>query len=290
MSSVLPVRKSSSNASKPSDTTLQLIQGGPELILREVNLSTNSLNHGNLDKSQFSDRFHSFGSFRQASGEAGRHDDSTLTRRPMMDYCIPLSDVVVADVLDARLLFVTTHNHGYFEFSFWSKNALDLMVAFLSASLAKERVVITVTEEQDSVWQDPLCSFDVETLTANRMKERVQQETLSEKFRRKVAHVAFQIGECKYCSSDYWNALHYCCLHVSIVSTAFSECTCGDLCSTTTTAPEEQERRESPPRKFVPGDLEIAAHSADELASLKLKKSNSTMMEELEPELKSANS
>ena len=62
---VLPVRKSTSNSSKPSDTTLQMIEGdshhqGPELLLRLVSTSTASSNGS--DNGRFSESFNSFGS------------------------------------------------------------------------------------------------------------------------------------------------------------------------------------------------------------------------------------
>lgn len=207
MSDVLPVMKTTSNSSKPSDTTLQMINGdyhqGPELLLKAVNSSSStSLNQMADGSGRFSERFHSFGSNGQLRSRqrVWNSTDSKRHESPMrpMGYCIPLADIVVADVHDAHLLFLTTQKNGYFEFSFISKNARDMMVAFLTASLAQERIITSCTSQDEHEF-DAICSFDVEALTNNRIQERVKHETLSEKIQRKVTHVALQIGESECC-------------------------------------------------------------------------------------------
>jgi hypothetical protein len=176
-----------------------------------------------------------------------------------MGYCIPLTDVVVADVHDERPVFLTTKQSGYFECSFDSKNARDMLVTFLTASLPKERISTNHTKQKSKL--TPICSFDVEMLTSHRIQQQVEHETLSEKVRRKVAHVALQIGE---------------------MSSAMAECACGG-CGTTATTPEAPpERRQSPPR-YTPSDMEFA-HSMDELYSPSKK---SSFVPQLEPELES---
>lgn len=200
--SVLPVIKTGSHSSTPSDTALNMIDAdchqGPELLLRSVNLSSNSL-------SNLSERFHSFGSNgsnqlrarQKVWNSADFRHESPLKRSQPMGYCIPMSEAVVAVVHDNNFLFLTTQKHGYFEFSFDSKNSRDLMTAFLAASLPEERITNTKTfaVAPDHPYLDPICSFDVEALTNKRIEEQVKYETLSEKMRRKVAHVALQIGE-----------------------------------------------------------------------------------------------
>ena len=187
---VLPVMNGNSNSSKPSDTTLKTIQAdahrnGPELLLRVVDPSSLSLNDA--------DHFDSLGSSTQLRSRRKVWADRRESPRPQrIEYCIPMSDIVVADLQDAHLLFLTTLSNGYFEFCFRTANARDMMVAFLNASLSPERILSHPRPEKEL---DPFCSFDVETLTAKRIEERMRTETLSEKLRRRVAHVALQIGE-----------------------------------------------------------------------------------------------
>lgn len=212
---VLPVLNHTNDAS-----TLQMIHGdyhqGPELLLRAVNVSNGSLSQmdgANNNSRRFSEG-RSFGSHgsqlraRQHVWNSTTERQESPPKRPLpMQYTIPLSNVVVADFFNVHLLHLTTQSHGYFEFSFLSKNARDTMVAFLTASLPPERILscssgaasATRHQEEDK-WNAPICSFDVETLTNRRIQERVEQETLSEKLKRKVAHVALQIEASEYSS------------------------------------------------------------------------------------------
>jgi hypothetical protein len=175
----------------------------------------------------------------------------------------------VADVHDAHVLYLTTLSYGYFEFSFRTANARDMMVAFLNASLIPERILSQANPPKEKNCEDPLCSFDVETLTANRIEERIRTESFSEKLRRKVAHVALQIEE---------------------ISSSISECACG--CGKDTTPKKEtwkdDSRRQSPspsPPRSSPGHLEFSSYSIDEFNSPK--KGNEGYMN-LEPELEIA--
>jgi len=205
---VLPVMKSNSNGSKPCETTMQMINGdyhqGPELLLRVVNASSTSLNKLGDGNGRFSGRFHSFSSsgsqLRARQKVWNSSPDRIRNESPLrsLGYCIPLSDIVVADIHDDHLLFLTTQKNGYFEFSFDSKNARDMMVAFLTASVQAERITTTSTGREEHSRLAPICSFDVEMLTNNRIQDHVKQETLSEKVKRKVVHVALQIGESEY--------------------------------------------------------------------------------------------
>jgi hypothetical protein len=285
--------KSNSNSSKQSES---------ELILRTVNLSTGSLNASDASNGRFSDRFDSFGSSNQrrsvsrlkvraercASPARGarvprprRNSSPAFSEqqpppppRPQPIGCtIPISDIVVADVHDAHVIFLTTLSNGYFEFCFHTANARDMMLAFLSASLGPERMLSQAaggppTEENV---EDPACSFDVETLTANRIEERMRTESFSEKVRRKMAHVALQIEE---------------------ISTSISECACGYGNHTTPKKEtwNDDSRRQSPspspPRCLsATGHLEFSSHSVDEFNSPK--KGGEDYMN-LEPELENA--
>lgn len=194
---------------KHSDRTLQLLRGsdafhqGPELLLKAVHSSNTNLSQ--LDMRAGSERFHSFGSSgqlrsRQQVWNAEKPSRQASPLKRPMGICIALSDVVVADVHDVNLVYLTTNKSGYFEFSFLSRNARDMMCAFLSASLPEERILSSSLHEQhdDGNWQVPTCSFDVEMLTNKRIQERVERETFSEKVKRKVSHVALQIEASEY--------------------------------------------------------------------------------------------
>lgn len=279
---VLPVMKSNSNPSKQSES---------ELILRTVNLSTGSLNALDASNGRFSDRFDSFGSSNQRRS-GSRHKVraercaspargvprprrsaspafSEQPPRPQRIGCtIPISDIVVADVHDAHVIFLTTLSNGYFEFCFRTANARDMMVAFLNASLGPERILSQAGPPKEENLEEPACSFDVETLTANRIEERMRTESFSEKVRRKMAHVALQIEE---------------------ISTSISECACGYRNHTTPKKEtwNDDSRRQSPspspPRCLsATGHLEFSSHSIDEFNSPK--KGSEDYMN-LEPEL-----
>lgn len=136
----------------------------------------------------------------------------------IQSFVVPLSDIVVVDIYapdpSSNALFrnndrmnVTTMNNGYYEFYFQTQMSYDILLAFLRANLAAERITDGAgnnTSIDNGYIQPQLsrcCSgelFDAETLTARRMKERVQTESISEKLRRKAAHVATRIGECEF--------------------------------------------------------------------------------------------
>jgi hypothetical protein len=112
-------------------------------------------------------------------------------------YSIPVYDVVVVDTMGCRnytaaSIFLTTSSMGYFEFTFPTANAHDILMAFLTNTLPYERICKATTTPSHF---DPADSFDVETLTAKRMHERVEAETLAEKMRRKMIFMANRIGE-----------------------------------------------------------------------------------------------
>ena len=110
-------------------------------------------------------------------------------------YSIPVYDVVVVDSMGSRQsgIFLTTQSMGYFEFTFYTSNAHDVFMAFLTSTLPYERITHTCSTPLEACTS----SFDVETLTATRMYQRVEAETLSERVMRKFNFMANRIGECK---------------------------------------------------------------------------------------------
>lgn len=116
-------------------------------------------------------------------------------KKDVLPYSIPLSAIVVVDA-SRHILYITTSKTGYFEFTFSTQNAHDVLLAFLSNSLEAER--ITYSDPAKSLVQDDeTASFDVEALTATRLKETVKSESMGQKLRRKMVFIASRISESK---------------------------------------------------------------------------------------------
>jgi len=114
-------------------------------------------------------------------------------KKDVLPYSIPLSAIVVVDA-SRHILYITTSKTGYFEFTFSTQNAHDVLLAFLSNSLAAER--ITYGDPAKSlVLDDETVSFDVEALTATRLKETVKSESMGQRLRRKLVFIASRISE-----------------------------------------------------------------------------------------------
>ena len=123
--------------------------------------------------------------------------EPTVRQTSQQPFSIPVVQevVVVESHHNNNHMYFTTRSMGYLEFNFASPNAHDVVLAFLTNTLPSERI-ISQTMIQRSL--DHSTSFDVEALQATRMQQRVQSETLSEKVRRKMMHMANRIGECKF--------------------------------------------------------------------------------------------
>lgn len=194
---------------------------------------------------------------------------------------IPIADIMVVDMYgagDSHRANITTMSFGYFEFTLESRNGQQVLLAFLKASVPKERVMdgqgygIPRTPSQTSA---STRSFDVEAFTASRMAERLESESFSEKLRRRVVKVVSSIEESKFrlpiaigvcsCASivDYdWKAYHanYSLLPVSSV---ISECAC--VCGREGASPQStREKRDSPPRNFQYDQVELSLEETEE--------------------------
>lgn len=176
------------------------------------------------------------GSAEKSGGLDGsaRHDLTAL-----QSYHISLSDVIVVDVdgissrrrddFSARegcRMNITTVASGYFEFVFQSKNAHDVLLAFLQASLSPERITNGATakallqQKGDASLSDSdnalgmnasaCCDQenydDMENFTAREMKQSLKREGLGDKIRRRFYHIASQLQD---------------------VSSSLTECFCG---------------------------------------------------------------
>jgi hypothetical protein len=207
------LEKTNSTASNPSDTTLGMIANheGPELLMCPSRRSEGDFPM--IMQEHVRSSGSGGGDYRSSS--ASRSRSNSISRRRMWSemypddarqqeeekplpqpYSIPVYDIVVVDSMGSRSngIFLTTQCMGYFEFTFYTSNAHDVFMAFLSNTLPYERITHTCSTPLEACTS----SFDVETLTATRMYQRVEEETLSERMRRKFNFMANRIGECKY--------------------------------------------------------------------------------------------
>eukprot|EP00586_Coscinodiscus_wailesii_P011848 CAMPEP_0172520000 /NCGR_PEP_ID=MMETSP1066-20121228/291746_1 /TAXON_ID=671091 /ORGANISM="Coscinodiscus wailesii, Strain CCMP2513" /LENGTH=400 /DNA_ID=CAMNT_0013302679 /DNA_START=262 /DNA_END=1464 /DNA_ORIENTATION=- len=131
---------------------------------------------------------------------------------------IPISDIVIVDVdgtlahtsrndvevYESNRMSVTTVVNGYFEFSFDSKNAHDVMLAFLQSCLPPERITNggTLARQQEriifgceSIRSEDVQSFDVDRFTAREINGWVEGEPMTNKLRRRFNRAASRLGE-----------------------------------------------------------------------------------------------
>jgi hypothetical protein len=185
-------------------------QHGPEILLNPLHnhMAVHACCSGELgDPIQLSHRFASFGSGDNGSRHGSRHRSPKREgRKRLGDVMIPVGDIMVVDMYghrDSHRTNITTMSHGFFEFTLESRNGQEVLLAFLKASLPKERVMDGQIPRSPSGFSQNTGStgsrsFDVETFTASRMKERLRRETFSEKVRRKVGRVVSSIEESKF--------------------------------------------------------------------------------------------
>eukprot|EP00934_Nitzschia_sp_Nitz4_P008132 Nitzschia sp. Nitz4//scaffold28_size193895//37783//38970//NITZ4_001633-RA/size193895-processed-gene-0.251-mRNA-1//-1//CDS//3329545886//8122//frame0 len=91
-------------------------------------------------------------------------------------------------------------NQGSLDIQLENRNGQDILLAFLSANLPKDRMMGPLHRARSevsarSVTSENSKTYDVETFTASRMEERLKGETLGEKLRRKVGRVFSSLEE-----------------------------------------------------------------------------------------------
>lgn len=183
---------------------------GPELVLKpNQEASQHPMVHaccsGDFaEPIPLSERFTSFGSGAnldksRSSGRIRRTMTSTPKAAVVGDVTIPVSEIMVVDMFgggDVHQCNITTMSKGYFEFTMENRNGQDILLAFLKANVPQERVMEALNHRTGSQLSGNSIStgatgksYDVEAFTATRMAERMENETMSEKFRRKVFRV-----------------------------------------------------------------------------------------------------
>lgn len=230
---------------------------GPELLVKPLPGSSESLGaprrrfpSPTLNRVRHSSLTHT------TATTTDENDKEELNLKP---YSIPLDDIVVVDVrggpVTSEPIFITTFSHGYFEFSFLSHNAHDVLLAFLTKGLPNERIAHTAVQSRDceddndnSFGGD--CSFDIDDLTATRMRERIRTEPWSEKMRRRMLRIADRLEELSSSVAD-------CACVCGPTNT--SSPTRTDAMQDTRGRDNPEERRQSPPRN----SLEVEDSCAD---------------------------
>jgi len=141
-------------------------------------------------------------------------DDSPVRRTRMSQvvpqeydhaYSIPVVDIMVVETHNVRYqasnhkIHITTLTLGYFEIDCCSRNAHDILLAFLQATIAPERVLDGGTAEDfihpKSSASTSCFDFDVDALNAQYMQGRVDRETWPEKFSRRMGKVVTSLTE-----------------------------------------------------------------------------------------------
>jgi hypothetical protein len=204
---------------RPPQMQPQRANNGPELVLTPTESPV--MLHACCSSGEFADpitmseRFTSFGSG-SVDKKNGQHNTSrqrvristpvAAAPKALGDVTVPIADIMVVDMFgrgSSHQCNITTISSGYFEFTMENRNGQDILLAFLKATVPKDRVMEGVSYRSGSELSnrtgqsDSGRSFDVEAFTAKRMSERLRSETISEKLRRKVVRVFSSFEESK---------------------------------------------------------------------------------------------
>ena len=107
---------------------------------------------------------------------------------------------------------LTTMSHGYYELTMMNQNGQEILLAFLKANLPNERILINnsasgsngrggIGRSRSDVSHSTSSStksVDAEVFLATRITEKIQNETLSERVRRKFGRAFKSVEECKF--------------------------------------------------------------------------------------------
>lgn len=118
-------------------------------------------------------------------------------------YAVPCNGIIAVEKTASlfrgyRIVFTTDGTRGSYELEFENKNGMDIMMAFLQATLPPERFInadcASSPSKDVSDSASYLSSLDVEKLT-ERLAERETSETMSERLRRSVGQMVSSIEE-----------------------------------------------------------------------------------------------
>lgn len=217
---------------------------------------------------------------RRRSNSTQSSGNNTPPPAPPVQYSIPLSDIMVVETYNARYsapsnkLTVTTVSLGVFEFDCHTSNGHDILLAFLQASLAPERIldgsVMTCDGSLPCVEQSASSGscLDVDGFTARHVRGRLESETWPEKISRRMGKVLNSMEE---------------------ITGAFCDAAtcCNQSQSRTSSARQQPEPRECPPSaadlryhdlEFAEDDETSAARSPKRKEAVSLKNRKSEML------------
>mmetsp|Transcript_39869 Transcript_39869/g.96209 ORF Transcript_39869/g.96209 Transcript_39869/m.96209 type:complete len:299 (-) Transcript_39869:831-1727(-) len=203
--------------SEPEDMTCTMrTWHGPksqdaELLLKPVEqqrtMSAMRSRADELSPVVISKRFASFGEGRNHP----KMEQQETTQNSIGSVKLSLAEIMIVEQkgqeLDNPTIDITTLSSGYYEFTL-NENGRAILLAFLKANLPKERIIRCNTQIQrtKSDVSKYSCStmgnktLDVEALTSNKLAERIENETMSEKLGSKVGRAFSSILEMVECS------------------------------------------------------------------------------------------
>jgi hypothetical protein len=202
-----PMKKTLSSGNKHFQSNKSQQAGCSEILLKPIqrhpSVSRSTCRSDEFASLPVSKRFASFGSV----GETNRFQmqQSQTSSISIGNVKLPISDIMIVNMhgdSNSHTINLTTMSLGYFEFTM-NRNGQEILLAFLKANLPIERIMGCVPRSRSDVSHGTTStsgnkSFDVEALTSNKIKNRIENETLSEKVRRKVSRAFASIEDCKY--------------------------------------------------------------------------------------------
>jgi len=217
----IPLRPPSINKSSLRNSRLRIDLDAPEALdSNNEPLTPRSKNVNNItDKSE-------------SSRDCNGISNSQMSNNSE-SFNIPITDIIVVDtdgshsqqngdrgtcpqdidMHEIQQMYITSMNSGYFEFTFYSKNAQDVMLAFLQSTLPSERITHTRLRPSSEMAiapnaVHPDASYDMDYLTAKEMNDILKSESFSERMLSKVQHVfstfdtiTNQFTECVSCNT-----------------------------------------------------------------------------------------
>ena len=125
---------------------------------------------------------------------------------------LPLSDILVVESLSTKkqqqrsyTLRLTTQTHGFYVFDNLNLNSRDVLLAFLKANIASERIMEGSGTRPDDLSVPSLgsanssSSMDVDKLTSEKMRRCSERESFGEKVSRRTTRIAIILSD--ICSS-----------------------------------------------------------------------------------------
>ncbi|KAL3937845.1 MAG: hypothetical protein SGBAC_007126 [Bacillariaceae sp.] len=182
-----------------------------ELLLKPVEQRTHSAMRSRADELSpvmISKRFASFGEGRNRFQM--EQEQTTTNNTSIGKVKLSLAEIMIVEKkgqdLEGPTIDITTLSSGYYELTL-NENGRVILMAFLKANLPKERFrggcTLQRTKSDVSKYS---CStlgnktLDVEALTSNKLAERIENETMSEKLGSKVGRAFSSILEMVECS------------------------------------------------------------------------------------------